>query len=98
MKKIIASVAALAVALTSCQTNAVEDESRQENSCARGDAQSCALLGDFHERDKTKTGRHDYAKAVEFYGKACALNEYAACADAARIHSFFRVDADSGKR
>jgi TPR repeat protein len=60
----------------------------QQRACARGDAKICAILGDAYERGKT--GHYDYAKAIEFYEKACALNDYAACVGAARVNVFFK--------
>jgi hypothetical protein len=90
MKKMVAGVVLLAVALCVCQTNRPNGGiyTRQQEACARGDAESCAILGDGYERGKA--GAYDYAKAVEFYEKSCALKNYAACANAARIHSFFK--------
>jgi TPR repeat protein len=93
MSKSIAGLVFLLVVLSSCQTNGVKNESQEEQACARGEAKSCAVLGGVHEH-----GAHDYAKAVEFYEKACALEDYAACAEVARVHSFFKPNFGSWKR
>jgi TPR repeat protein len=91
VKKRIASLAILATLLCcACQTTrtnefAMTTENLQV-ACTRGEAASCAALGDLHER--SETGQHDYAKALEFYEKSCALDDYPACANAARILSF----------